>query len=199
MRIIGIAGSPRRHGNSTTLLRQVLAGAAEAGAQGEIIHLNDRLYRGCQDCPVCGREGRCVVTDDLSPVLARLPQADIWALATPIYYDGVCGQLKMFFDRCRHLTRGRDGRLEPQLSGPRAAVIVATYADDERSDYPAVAKVLASYLRWMGGLRAGRDPVRAAAGPGRRGVETPGPSGEGVRRRAAGGRGSRAALAKCVT
>jgi len=150
MRIIGIAGSPRRHGNSTTLLRQVLAGAAKAGAQGEIIHLNDRLYRGCQDCPVCGREGRCVVTDDLSPVLARLPQADIWALATPIYYDGVCGQLKMFFDRCRHLTRGRDGRLEPQLSGPRAAVIVATYADDERSDYPAVAKVLASYLRWMG-------------------------------------------------
>jgi multimeric flavodoxin WrbA len=161
MKIIGIAGSPRHHGNSTTLLRQVLAGAANSGAEGEIIHLNDLRYRGCQDCSVCGADGTCAVKDDLTPVLAKLPQADIWALAAPVYFDGVCGQLKTFFDRCRHLTVGRDGVSKPQLIGPRAAAIIATYEDKERPDYLAVAKVLASYLRWFGDF----EPVEILCEP----------------------------------
>jgi multimeric flavodoxin WrbA len=46
--VIGIAGSPRRNGNSTTLLSSVLKGAESKGARTETVHLNDLLYKGCQ-------------------------------------------------------------------------------------------------------------------------------------------------------
>ena len=147
--IIGIAGSPRKSGNSTTLLEAVLAGAAPTGAGGEIVYLNDLRFRGCQACGPCTPDDTCVVEDELTPVLAALRRARIWVLAAPIYFDGVSGQMKTFFDRCFHLTN-RQGRLEPQLSGPRAAAVIVTYEDKPRRDYLDVAKRLAAYLKWMG-------------------------------------------------
>ncbi len=176
-RFIGIAGSPRRGGNSTTLLKAVLDGAAalsesasgpvtaarlghgasprrERAVAGQVIHLNDLRFRGCQACRLCAPEGRCIIQDALTPVFAALRLADVWVLASPIYYDGVSGQMKTFFDRCRHLT-WRGDKLEPQLTGKRAAAVIVTYEDKPRDDYRDVANRLAGYLKWMGDF----DPI----------------------------------------
>ncbi len=149
LKAIGIAGSPRRSGNSTTLMDAVLAGAAGAGAETEAVFLNDLSFRGCQGCEPCASGAGCILTDELTPVMARVRDADIWVLASPIYYDGVSGQLKLFFDRLRHVTH--DGPpLKPQLTGKRAAAIVVTYEDKKRDDYRRVADTLGRYLSWMG-------------------------------------------------
>ncbi len=154
IRAIGIAGSPRREGNSMTLLRAVLEGAASAGAEaGRIVYLNGLSYRGCQACEPCSPRGECAVRDELTEVLSALREAQVWVLASPIYYDGVSGQMKSFFDRCRCLTY-RQGRLAPLLEGPRAATVIVTYEDKPRRDYLRQAKVLAGYLSWMGDFRA---------------------------------------------
>ena len=149
VRVLGIAGSPRRGGNSTTLLKSVLAGAISAGAQGEVVYLNSLMFRGCQGCAPCNPGGACVVEDELTPALAALRRADIWVLAAPIYFDGVSGQMKTFFDRC-HCLVNEKGQLKPQLEGPRAAAVVVTYEDKPREDYLDVANRLAAYLKWMG-------------------------------------------------
>jgi len=156
--VLGIAGSPRRAGNSTTLMKAVLAGAAASGAAGKIFHLNDFLFHGCQGCSPCTQDATCRIQDDLTPVLEALRGADIWVLASPIYYDGVSGQMKLFFDRCRHLTH-EGVRLKPQLPGPRAAALIVTHEDKPRHDYPDTARHLAKYLSWMGDF----DPVEVVA------------------------------------
>ena len=163
LKAIGIAGSPRRSGNSTTLMKAVLEGAA-AGAATEVVHLNDLTFRGCQGCEPCTDDTSCRVEDELTPVMAKVRAADIWVLAAPIYYDGVSGQLKLFFDRLRHITH--DGPpLRPMLEGKRSAAIVVTYEDKRRDDYRDVAQRLANYLSWMGEFVAVEVMDEARLGP----------------------------------
>jgi multimeric flavodoxin WrbA len=48
--VLGISGSPHRHGNTETLLDKFLEGAREVGATGEKVVLKDLHYSPCQGC-----------------------------------------------------------------------------------------------------------------------------------------------------
>jgi multimeric flavodoxin WrbA len=148
---VGIAGSPRRRGNSATLMRALLEGAGQSGAETNEVYLNGLAYKGCQGCDPCRGGGECILEDDLTSVLGALAEADGWVLAAPIYYDGVSGQLKTFFDRCRTFTTDPETHeLEPQLQGERKGVVIVTYEDAPRDDYYRQAETLARYMSWMG-------------------------------------------------
>jgi len=143
---LGISGSPRRGGNSETLLHAALEGARGAGAHTEVVRLNELAYVGCQACDACFTQHRCVQRDDLTEVLARLREADAWLFASPIYFDGVSGQLKTFFDRCRFFIR------DPQKAGHRrAGAIITTYEAGPNEFYLETARHLAAYFDgWFG-------------------------------------------------
>ncbi len=153
---IGVAGSPRRRGNSTSLLRAYLEGASQVGFETKIIYLNNLNYKGCQGCDRCVKGNACGIQDDLSSVFLLLRKADIWAMASPIYYDGVSGQLKTFFDRLRFTTH------DPfKLKGPRRGIVIVTYEDDPREFYTEVAAHLAEYFNWKN--RGNFEKVRVVA------------------------------------
>ena len=150
-KVVGIAGSPRKNGNSTTLMRAVLKGAAKAGATTEEVYLNELTFKGCQGCKICNKRGQCALNDELTPVIEQLRNADGWVLASPVYFDSISGQLKAFFDRCHTFIMDPDlKKIKPQLQGKRAGVIILTYEDNPRDDYYHEAKKLANYLGWMG-------------------------------------------------
>lgn len=149
--VIGIAGSARKKGNSATVMRAILKGAAEAGADTKEVYLNRLVFKGCQGCEKCTSESKCILNDELTPVLDELRKADGWVLASPIYYDSVNGQTKTFFDRCRTFTRDPETQKRmPQLKGERKGVVIVTYADKQRKDYYHEAEKLAKFLGWMG-------------------------------------------------
>jgi multimeric flavodoxin WrbA len=149
--VIGIAGSARKKGNSATLMRAVLKGAASAGADTKKVYLNGLVYKGCQGCAECTSGGKCILNDDLTPILDELRKAEGWVLGSPIYYDSVTGQMKTFFDRCRTFTVDPETQeLKPQLGGKRKGVVIVTYEDSPRKDYYHEAQKLANYLGWMG-------------------------------------------------
>lgn len=160
IKVVGVCGSPRLRGNSNTLLRTALQGAAGAGAVTETVNLYDMSYSGCRACPTCMADGRCTIRDALTPLLAALKLADVWVFAAPIYYDGVSGPFKTFFDRCRCFTRYQ-GVLKPQLSGRRRAGMIITYADESREDYLRTSTSLLGYLSWMGDF--GSVPILAGS------------------------------------
>ena len=58
MKILGIAGSPRRNGNTDLLLAELLKGAAGKGAEIKTIYLNNLKMVGCQHCDACLKEGK---------------------------------------------------------------------------------------------------------------------------------------------
>lgn len=121
LRALGIATGPRRNGNSTTLLRAVLEGATTAGAETSIIHLNDLTFKGCQACVSCP-DGSCRQHDAMTAVLAALQMADVWIFATPVYFDGVAGQFKTFYDRL-YWFRRQGTAIKPRLQGLRRAAL----------------------------------------------------------------------------
>lgn len=149
--VIGIAGSARKTGNSATLMRAILKGAALVGADTREVYLNGLVFKGCQGCEKCTSGETCILNDDLTSVLNELSRAEGWVLASPIYYDGVTGQMKTFFDRCRTFTMDpKTQELKPQLEGNRRGVVIVTYEDKPREDYYHEAEKLANYLGWMG-------------------------------------------------
>ena len=101
--MLGIAGSPRRGGNTDLLLAEVMKGAASRGAEVKTIILNDLKITPCQHCDACLETGRCKYQDDMQMVYQELEQADRIVLASPIQFMGLTAQVKAMIDRCQAL------------------------------------------------------------------------------------------------
>jgi multimeric flavodoxin WrbA len=100
MKILAIHGSPRTIGSTTRkLAARVLEGAAEAGAETEMIDLCDCRVTPCTACEGCSFNGICVYDDDVPSLIERMKNADGIIFASPVYLDSVSGQMKIFFDR----------------------------------------------------------------------------------------------------
>jgi len=103
LKVLGIAGSPRRGGNTDLLLGEVMRGAASRGAKVKTIILNELTIAPCQHCDTCLKKGKCKVQDDMQMVYRELEQADRIVLASPIHFMGVTAQMKAMIDRCQAL------------------------------------------------------------------------------------------------
>lgn len=98
---MGIAGSPRRHGNTEILLDWSLSAARNAGAEVVKIRLRDLQFSGCIACDGCFETGACVVTDGMQELYPQLRHADGILLAAPIFSMGLAAQAKAMIDRCQ--------------------------------------------------------------------------------------------------
>ena len=103
MKVLGIAGSPRRGGNTDLLLAEVMRGAASKGAEVKTLILDDLKIAPCQHCDACLESGKCKVEDDMQMVYRELEQADRIVLASPIQFMTVTAQMKAMIDRCQSL------------------------------------------------------------------------------------------------
>lgn len=103
IKVLGISGSPHRHGNTETLLDSFLAGAKTAGASVEKVVLRDLDYTPCQGCNACHKTGDCIVQDDAITLFDKILKADSVAVASPIYSMGITAELKGLIDRGQYL------------------------------------------------------------------------------------------------
>jgi multimeric flavodoxin WrbA len=99
MKVIGIVGSPRKGGNTDTLVRQALTGAHAAGAETAVIYLNDMVFQDCQGCGYCKGTNVCRLKDDMYPVYEDLISADGLVIGSPVYFGQMTGNTKSFIDR----------------------------------------------------------------------------------------------------
>lgn len=104
MKVLFINGSPRKKGNTATLLQKAVDGAISQGAETELIHLYDLNYKGCTSCFACKTKGgksygKCGYKDDLTPILEEIETIHAFILGSPLYYATVSGQMKSFMER----------------------------------------------------------------------------------------------------
>jgi multimeric flavodoxin WrbA len=161
MKILAINGSPRG-GRSDTflLLRAVLGGIKESGAVVEVVHLVDLNFRFRNACSACFQEGKCAEEDDFPKLYEKIKEADGLILGSPVYFDSVTGQMKMFIDRMA------DGIQCQSLSG-KYGCSVSTSGDHAEME---VVDYLNHFLQMLGatpvggvGVAIGRDKDRLAA------------------------------------
>lgn len=99
MKVLSISGSPRKGGNTETVLAAFMKGAADAGAETKTVRLADLKFRNCKGCNACCKKGSCVISDELTSLFDDVLEADVLVLASPIYSMSVTAEMKGFIDR----------------------------------------------------------------------------------------------------
>jgi Multimeric flavodoxin WrbA len=98
--VLILSGSPRKGGNSDILCDQFAQGAVEAGNRVEKIRIQEKNIGFCLGCEQCqANGGRCVQKDDMAEILAKMIDADVIVLASPVYFYTIDAQMKTVIDR----------------------------------------------------------------------------------------------------
>ena len=98
-KVLVLAGSPRKGGNSDLLCDELIRGAKESGNIVEKVYVQDLHIRPCLACYGCRGKGICVQKDAMAEVLEKMIAADVIVLATPVYFYSMDGQMKTMIDR----------------------------------------------------------------------------------------------------
>lgn len=98
-KVLALRGSPRKGGNSDTLLEAVLKGVRRSGGEVEVIRLCSLRIQGCTNCGECDATGVCVLKDDMAGLYEKILAAEKMIMAAPIYFYGLPSQAKAFVDR----------------------------------------------------------------------------------------------------
>lgn len=102
MKVLAINGSPRKEGNTSTLLKYVLAELAAEGIDTELVSLAGKKIGGCTACYKCfeKKDKKCSGRkDDLNSVLEKMVEADGILLGSPTYFSNVTPEIKATIDR----------------------------------------------------------------------------------------------------
>lgn len=135
IKVLAFAGSPRRGGNSETLLDWVLdAMKKEGDVEIEKIALTEADVHPCKGCNACEVLNKCVQRDGMDVLHDKIIEADCMVLAAPIYCMGICSQAKALIDRFQ-VFRSRKFVLKlpvvpPERKGKRLGVFLSTAGQD---------------------------------------------------------------------
>lgn len=115
IRILGIAGSPVKKGNTEALLKEALnVTSSDPEVQIEIFHLSELKIEGCTHCNWCIKNQTpdkfCALSDGMDKIYPALMQADAVILASPVHIGRMSGLMANMIDRMRVFVYGNAHR-----------------------------------------------------------------------------------------
>lgn len=134
-KILVISGSPKKNGNTATLIEGFAEGARSRGAAVTVVYAAFLKYKfpGCTSCRSCQRSEayQCVIEDDARSVLGKMAQADVIVMATPLYFFAASAQLKILIDRMFSLYKWDNtaNTFTSPLKGKTLVLIASAYED----------------------------------------------------------------------
>jgi len=141
MLILGLQGSPRKKGNSVTLLNQFMAEAKRSGqgVRTQIVDTPRRKVFPCAEIGTCEINGTCPIKDDMQgDIYGLLREADVVVAATPIFFYNMTAQLKALVDRCQTLwARKYRLKLKDPGRGQRIGLLLSVAATKGKNLFEA--------------------------------------------------------------
>jgi multimeric flavodoxin WrbA len=139
MNIITILGSPKKKGNTATVL-SMFEERVQTNHAVERIHIARHEIGGCLGCMKCKEkkdEPGCVQKDDALTIFDKMIQADAIVYASPLYTWSFTAQIKPLIDR--HFCLVSDDGTPQQdslISGKPAALLVTCAGPIEATAMP---------------------------------------------------------------
>ena len=125
MKVLILNGSPRKGGNTTIALDEMVQIFEAEGIETEVIRVGNKAIRGCIACNSCAENGQCVFDDIVNEIAPKFEEADGLVVASPVYYASAnatlvaCQKRRMFRDLRRAQQVFHDqrhaGRFQPVL------------------------------------------------------------------------------------
>jgi multimeric flavodoxin WrbA len=134
-KILVLSGSPQKKGNTAALVAWFCEGASAQGAELDIVLTADLKYAstGCTSCRACqsSKKYECVIKDEATPVLAKMAQADVIVMATPLYFFSASAQIKLIMDRMFSLYKwdNSSNTMTTPLKGKTLILLASAYED----------------------------------------------------------------------
>lgn len=125
-----LMGSPRKNGNTASLLRPFKDELKTAGHEVHLFWLYDMQIHGCIACRHCQEtweDFHCAIQDDCQAIFEEVYQADFLILATPIYSWFCTAPMKAVLDRLVYGLNKYYGKEKgPALGKGKQAAIITT-------------------------------------------------------------------------
>ncbi len=151
--ILGISGSATPGGSTDILAREVMRGCREKGRRTRLVRLNELKMIPCQACGKSPEPEPCFFHDDAFDLLQTVIKADAVVLASPVYFDSVSAQMKIFIDRSNCLRPADFSKpdsqefLEPITRGKPGGIILVAGA---HGHFESSLKVMRAFFIWAG-------------------------------------------------
>jgi multimeric flavodoxin WrbA len=143
MKVVAFNGSPKKEGNTYKAIKSVAEELEKNNIDVEIIHVGNKVIRGCLACGGCSRNmnERCVIeNDEVNQWIQKMKEADGIILGSPVHYSAIAGTMKSFLDRAFYVTSINNGMLRHKVG----ASVVA----DRRSGGVPVFDQLNNYINY---------------------------------------------------
>jgi len=125
MYALAVNGSPRKEGNTETLLNAVLAPLTEAGWETELVQVGGKKIEGCKACYKCWekKDLECIFNKDIfNEVMAKVVKADALIYGSPTYFTDVSAEMKALIDRSGMVGLANDRALRGKIGAAVVAV-----------------------------------------------------------------------------
>ena len=102
MKVVAFNASPRKDGNTASMIWTVFRELAQEDIEVEMVQLAGQFIFPCRACGGCFKSDnkRCVIEEDIiNSCVDKMIEADGIILASPVYFGDVTGQMKMLIDR----------------------------------------------------------------------------------------------------
>ena len=125
MKVVAINGSPRKDGNTATLIRHVLAKLEREGIETESLQIGGKSIHGCIACMKCSenKDKKCAIDKDIvNDCIKKMVEADGIILASPTYFADLTPELKALIDRAGFVAGANGGLFRRKVGAAVVAV-----------------------------------------------------------------------------
>lgn len=137
MKVLLINGSPRAKGNTSLALNEMIKIFDEAGVETKLVHVGNKVVRGCISCQKCFQLGHCVFDDIVNETAPLFMEADGFVVGAPVYYGSPNGTVLSFLDRLFYSTFNVD------KTGKVAAGVVVSRRGGSSASFDVLNKYFA--------------------------------------------------------
>lgn len=125
MKVLAFNGSPNKEGNTCHAIKMVTAELEKEGIETEIIHVGNKVIRGCIACGQCAKNKneQCTLPgDEVNEWIQKMKHADGIILGSPVHYAAMGGTMKSFLDRAFYVTSVNESMLRHKVGAAVVAV-----------------------------------------------------------------------------
>ena len=151
MKVLMLNGSPNQKGTTYIALSEMQKVFEKEGIESEILHVGNKVIRGCMDCGYCRSNPRCAFNDDcVNEIAQKFEEADGLVVGSPVYYASANATLIALLDRVFHGYHfDRRMKVGASVACARRGGITATH--DQLNKYFTISGMpIASGQYWNG-------------------------------------------------
>jgi multimeric flavodoxin WrbA len=124
MKVVAFNGSPRKDGNTSTLIRHIMTELERQDVETEMIHLRGPI-QGCIACLKCfeNKDCKCILEEDVVNIcIKKMIEADGIILGSPTYFADLTPELKSLIDRAGFVGKANGDMFKHKVGAAVVAV-----------------------------------------------------------------------------